>query len=62
MPIQKPKLMAIGSALVGVLMLVAAVLPAIKGGPVNLVYLCIGVFWLILSLVARRKARGGGPA
>ena len=47
-----------GFALVGVLWLVAAVIPAIKGRPLNGMALGIGAFWLILSVVVSRTPGG----
>jgi drug/metabolite transporter (DMT)-like permease len=56
--VQKKKLIVTGFALVGVLWLVAAVIPAIKGRSLNVMSLGIGVFWLILSAVVWRTPGG----
>ena len=58
MTVQKQKLFAAGFAVVGVVSLVAAVLPAIKGRSLNVTFLGIGVFWLIVSVVVGRKPGG----
>jgi len=58
MAVEKQKLIATGFALVGVISLVAAVLPAIKGQSLNLAFLGVGVFWLILSVVVGRRSGG----
>jgi hypothetical protein len=41
-----------------VISLVAAVLPAIKGESLNVTFLAVGVFWLILSVVVGRRSGG----
>jgi hypothetical protein len=41
--------------------LVAGLVPLLRGGPVNVVFLSSAVLWLVLGLAARRNARGGGP-
>lgn len=58
MTVEKQKLIATVFALVGVISLVAAVLPAIKGQSLNVTFLGVGVFWLILSVVVGRKPGG----
>ncbi len=58
MAVQKQKLIATGFALVGVVSLVAAVLPALKGQSLNATFLGVGVFWLILSVAVGRKPDG----
>ncbi|MGD0579245.1 MAG: hypothetical protein ABSC08_09990 [Bryobacteraceae bacterium] len=58
MAVQKKKLIATGFALVGVVSLAAAVLPAIKGQSLNVTFLCVSVFWLILSAVVWRTPGG----
>jgi uncharacterized membrane protein len=58
MAIQKKKLTVIGFALVGVLWLVVAAIPVIKGRSLNVMSLGIGVFWLILSVVVWRTPGG----
>jgi NhaP-type Na+/H+ or K+/H+ antiporter len=58
MAVGKQKLIATGFALVGVISLVAAVLPAIKGQSLNITFLGIGVIWLIVSVVVLRKPGG----
>ncbi|MDP3773142.1 MAG: hypothetical protein Q8Q85_02650 [Gemmatimonadales bacterium] len=62
MKVWGPKLVTTGFALAGVLSLVAGgVKPAIKGEPLNVTFLGVGVFWLVLSVVVGRKS-GSGPA
>ena len=58
MAVEKKKLLATGFALVGVISLVAAVLPAIKGQSLNVTFLGVGVLWFILSIVVGRKSGG----
>lgn len=58
MAVQRQKLIATGFALVGVVSLVAAGLPAIKGESLNVTFLGVGVIWLILSVVVGRKPGG----
>jgi hypothetical protein len=58
MAVQKNKLIAAGFALVGVVSLAAAVLPAIKGQSLNVTFLAVSAFWLILSVVVWRKPGG----
>lgn len=58
MVVRKPNLIAAGFALVGGLSLVAAVLPAIKGQPLNVAFLGGGVVFLIISIVVGRKPGG----
>ena len=62
MVVRKPKLIAAGFALVAVLSLVAAVLPAFKGQgqPLHLEFLGAGVVFLVISIVAWRKPGGSG--
>lgn len=55
MAVQKQKLIATAFALVGVVCLLAAVPPAIKGQSLNVTFLAVGGFWLILSVVVWRK-------
>ena len=59
MPVQRKKLAVVGFALVGLVSLVAAVLPVIKGQRLDVTLLCVGLFWLILSAVAGRRSGGG---
>lgn len=60
MAVQKRKLVAtVGFAVVGVVSIVVAVLPAIKGQSLNVPFLGVGVCWLILSVVVGRKSDGG---
>lgn len=62
MKVWEHKLIATLFALAGVLNLVAgAVKPAIKGEPLNLTFLGVGVVCLVLSVVVGRKS-GSGPA
>ena len=58
MAVEKQKLIATACALAGVISLVAAVLPAIKGRSLNGTFLGVGVFWLILSVVVGRRPGG----
>ncbi len=58
MAVQKKKLIATGFALVGVVLVVAAVLPVIKGQSLNVTFLSIGVFWLIFGVVVGRRSSG----
>lgn len=62
MKVWGPKLVTTGFAFAGVLNLVAgAVKPAIKGEPLNVTFLGVGVVCLVMSVVAGRKW-GSGPA
>lgn len=61
MAAEKQKLIATGFALVGAVSLMAAALPAIKGQSLNVTFLAVGVFWLILSVVVGRKPCGRAP-
>lgn len=58
MTVQKQKLTAAGFAVVGLVSLLAGVLPAIKGQSLNITFLCVGVFWLIFTVVVWRKSVG----
>jgi len=49
------KLVVWGFVLAGLLMIAAAVLPALKGREVNPTFLAIGALWLILGLALRKK-------
>ena len=60
MAVQKNKLIAGGLAVVGLVSLAAAVLPAIKGQSPNVTFLAVSAFWLILSVVVWRKPGGRG--
>ena len=59
---KKQRIIAVSFATVGVISLVAAVLPALRGGSLNLVFLGIGLFWLVFSLVVWRKPDNGAAA
>lgn len=39
--------------------MVAAVIPVIKGGSLNVVFFCLAIVWFILGLGVRAKARKG---
>ncbi len=58
MAVRKKNLIVTGFALVGVLWLVAAAIRAIKGRPLHVGSLGIGVFWLILSVIVWRMQGG----
>lgn len=53
------KLVVWGFVLAGLVMLAAALLPALKGGEVNGAFLAIGMLWLILALAIRKKKSTG---
>jgi hypothetical protein len=59
MAVGKQKLIATGFALVALISLVAAVLPAIKGRSLNVTFFGIGLFWLIVSAIVGRRSNGG---
>ena len=64
MAVAKQRLIRTAFALVGVISLIAALLPAIKGEPPNVTFLGVAVFWLIMFVVAGRKpgSGAGGPS
>lgn len=39
--------------------MVAAFVPMVKGGPLNVVFFCVGIVWFILGLGMRAKLRKG---
>ena len=63
MKVWEKKLVPISFALAGVLFLFAAVVkPVIKGQPLNVAFLCVGVLFLILGVAtARKSGAGAGP-
>lgn len=57
MKVWEKKLVPISFAVSGVLFLFAGVLkPAIKGQPLNVVFLCVGALLIILGIATSRKS------
>ena len=46
-------------ALTGLVFLVAAAIPVLKGEPSKNVFLVLGITWILLSLAAAAKGRAG---
>lgn len=44
---------------VGVLMMVTALIPMLRGNPMNVVFFSLGTFWLILAAAARARVKKG---
>jgi hypothetical protein len=62
MKVWEQRLVPAGFALAGVLFLVAAIKPVIKGQTLNAAFLIVGALCLILGIAIARKSRGGtGP-
>ena len=61
MAIARKKLIAVGFALVGLLSLLVALLPVLKGGSPNGAFVGIGAFWLIMSIAVSRRPGAAPP-
>ncbi len=50
--------------LVALLSLIAALIPVLRGRPINVVFLAVGVFWLVIALAiaARTRKRSGSDS
>ena len=60
MKVWEKKLVPISFAFAGVLFLLVAVLkPVIKGQPINVAFLCVGVLSLVLGIATWRKSGDG---
>ena len=48
---------------IGIVFLIAALIPVLKGGDLKAVFLVLGLVWLVIALASAKKARGGskGP-